>query len=135
MRQDYLAAFGALGLDHGGESREAASAAAVGRHLVAHLIDIIDQDEGDACGFGGGCGDKEDRERGGSEQAAGEGHMVSDLLWAWHYGSKVCPECLVGDCLINDCLINSPASLSCKPLLQTSPANRMPVWGSGARRR
>src|SRR5215475_6479152 len=94
MRQDHVSAFGSLGLHCGGKPRKAATAPAVRRHLLAHLIDVIDQDEGDARGLGGGCSNQKDRERGEGEQAAGEGHDDVWLLRAWHYGSKVRPRLL-----------------------------------------
>ena len=74
MGEDHVATLGALGFHHRGKPREAAAAPAVRGHLLAHLIDVIDQDEGDARGLGRSCGDKEDRERGDCEQTAGEGH-------------------------------------------------------------
>ena len=63
-----LAALGALGLDYGGEPREAA-ALPVGHHLIRHQIDVIDQDEGDACGLGAGRGGADDRDQ---QHAGGE---------------------------------------------------------------
>jgi hypothetical protein len=93
MGEDDVAAasarLGALGLHHGGKPREAAAAPAIGRHLIVHQIDVIDQDEGDARGLGEGCSNKEHREGGDGEQATGEDHDGVQLLRAWHYGSKL----------------------------------------------
>src|SRR5436190_5499226 len=47
MGEHHVPAFGALGLDHGGEAGEAAAALAVGHQRFAHLIDVVGQDEGD----------------------------------------------------------------------------------------
>ncbi len=52
MGEDDVAALGALGLHHRSEPREAAAALPVRHHLVAHQIDVVDQDEGDARGLG-----------------------------------------------------------------------------------
>ena len=49
MREDHVAALGlglgALGLDDGGEPREAAAPLPVRHRLVAHDVDVVDQDE------------------------------------------------------------------------------------------
>src|SRR5215467_13485434 len=58
-----LPPFGALGLDHGGEAGETTAALPVRHHLIRHQIDVIDQDEGDACGLGAGRGGAEDRDQ------------------------------------------------------------------------
>ena len=51
MREDHVppcARLGALGLDHGGKPGKAAALLAVGQQLLAHQVDVVDQDEGDA---------------------------------------------------------------------------------------
>ena len=54
MSEDHVAAgdacLGALGLDHSRKPGESAAALPVGHQLVRHQIDIIDQNERDACG-------------------------------------------------------------------------------------
>jgi hypothetical protein len=67
MRQDHVA-LGALGLDNGGESGDAAAAFPVGHHLICDQIDVIDQQEADARGLGTGRTGAEERD----EQADGE---------------------------------------------------------------
>jgi hypothetical protein len=54
VREDSVAAGGAclvaLGLDHSRKPGESAAALSVGHQLVRHQIDVIDQNERDACG-------------------------------------------------------------------------------------
>ena len=52
MGEDDVAALGALGLDHRGKPREAAAALAIRLHLLGHLVDVVDQDEGYVGRFG-----------------------------------------------------------------------------------
>jgi hypothetical protein len=80
VREDDVAAFGALGLDHGGEAGETAAALAVGHQLVRHEIDVVDQNEGDArrcCGrLGSGDADRgeRDQQEAGGNAAGDEVH-------------------------------------------------------------
>jgi len=75
MGEDHVGPLGALGRDYGGETREAAAALPVRHHLIRHQINVIDQDEGDACGLGAGRGGAKarDQQDAGGETANG-GH-------------------------------------------------------------
>src|SRR5215470_1751917 len=75
-----LAPLAPLGLDYGGETREAAAALPVRHHLIRHQINVIDQDEGDACGLGAGQGGAEDRDQqdaGGETASGGHGEKAA----------------------------------------------------------
>ena len=81
MGEDDVAALGALGLDDGRKPRETAAALAVGHHLVAHQIDIVDEEESDPRGLGNGRAGEEDRgevdeEDGGKAADGKSGHVM-----------------------------------------------------------
>ena len=60
MGEDDVAALGALRLHDRREACKTAAALAVGHLLVAHLIDVVDQEEGDPRGFGEGAACEQD---------------------------------------------------------------------------
>src|SRR5581483_3700604 len=91
VRDNDVAAFGAFGLDDGGKPREPAAALAVRHHGVAHKVDVVDQDEGDACGIGGrwpGHQARGEAKKDSSGKTASGGHggpcgMVGGVLSTW----------------------------------------------------
>ena len=81
---DDVAAFGALGLDDGGEPGKPAAALAVGCQVCAHLIDIVDQDERDRRPRRSGHGSRPPGEASearqeGCDEAAAEWHAFESL--------------------------------------------------------
>ena len=69
-----VSALGALGLDNGGKSGEAAAAFTVGHHLICNQIDVIDQEERNVRGLRiGRAGAEDDDEQADGETAKG-GH-------------------------------------------------------------
>ncbi len=88
MGEDRVAAgggcLGALGLDHGRESRETAAADTVGHHRICHQIDVIDQDERDARGSrrgraGKANAGKRDEQKAGGNTSGNQEHGIHSV--------------------------------------------------------